>query len=60
MEYTLVSAGDERTLIDKVNEMFEDGWETEGGVAVTTEGTLLQAMIRFDEDEDDYETGQEL
>lgn len=60
MEYTIVSADDEKLLISKVNEMFEDGWESEGGVAISSNGTFYQAMILFDDEGDEFETGQEL
>ncbi len=60
MEYTVVSATDEKTLIEKVNDLFEQGWETEGGVAVSSDGVFLQAMILFDDEGDEFETGQEL
>ena len=60
MEYTIITAGDDKLLIDKVNEMLAEGWETEGGVAVTSEGVFCQAMILFDDEGDEYETGEEL
>jgi hypothetical protein len=60
MEYTIVSSGDEKSLIEKINDMFEDGWETEGGVAISTDGTFYQAMILFDDEGDEFETGEEL
>jgi hypothetical protein len=60
MEYTIVSDSDEKILIEKVNEMFGQGWETEGGVAISPDGVFYQAMILFDEEGDEFETGQEL
>lgn len=60
MEYTLVSDTDKKNFIDKVNDMIANGWETEGGVAITTDGTLYQAMISFEDEDDDLMTGQEL
>ncbi|MBK8550567.1 MAG: DUF1737 domain-containing protein [Ignavibacteria bacterium] len=60
MEYTIVNASDDKALIEKVNEMFEQGWETEGGVAISPEGVLYQAMILFDDEGDEFETGEEL
>ncbi len=62
MEYTLVSAGDEKTLIQKVNDLIISGWETEGGVAIGSDGTLYQAMILFDDfdDENDIAQAEEL
>ena len=60
MEYTIVTANDEKSLIDRVNEMFEQGWETEGGVAISSEGVFCQAMILFDDEGDEFETGEEL
>lgn len=59
MEYTLVSANDEKVFIGKVNDLINQGWETEGGVAITSDGTFYQAMISFDDEDDDL-TGQEL
>ena len=47
-------------LISKVNEMLAEGWETEGGVAISAAGTFYQAMILFDDEGDEFETGQEL
>ena len=60
MEYTIVSADDEKMLISKVNEMLAEGWETDGGVAISAAGTFYQAMILFDDEGDEFETGQEL
>ncbi len=60
MEYKIVGAGDEKSLTDIINEMIEDGWETEGGVAVAPDGNFYQAMLLFDEDGDEFETGEEL
>ncbi len=60
MEYTIVSANDEKLLIDKINNMLEDGWETEGGIAISPEGNFYQAMLLFDEEGDEFETGEEL
>ena len=46
----------------KVNDMIISGWETEGGVAIGSDGTLYQAMILFDEfdDENDIAQAEEL
>jgi hypothetical protein len=41
MEYSLVSAKDEKEFIAKVNQMNENGWETEGRVAITSDGTFI-------------------
>ncbi|MBP9192571.1 MAG: DUF1737 domain-containing protein [Ignavibacteria bacterium] len=60
MEYTIVSAEDEKLLITKVNEMLAEGWETEGGIAVSASGTFYQAMLMFDDEGDEFETGEEL
>ena len=60
MEYTIVSSGDDKSLIDKINEMFEEGWETEGGIAISPDGNFYQAMILFEDDEDEFETGEEI
>ncbi len=60
MEYTFVSANDEKSLIEKINEMIEDGWETEGGIAISPEGNFFQAMLLFDDEGDEFETGEEL
>ncbi|HMQ68710.1 MAG TPA: DUF1737 domain-containing protein [Ignavibacteria bacterium] len=60
MEYTIVSADDEKLLVSKVNQMLGDGWETEGGVAISAGGTFYQAMILFDDEGDEFETGEEL
>ena len=59
MEYTLVSSKDEKEFIDKVNEMITGGWESEGGVAISSDGTFYQAMLLFD-DNDDLMNGEEL
>ena len=60
MEYTIVSANDEKSLVEKINEMIEDGWETEGGIAISPEGNFYQAMLLFDDEGDEFETGEEL
>lgn len=60
MEYSIVSAATDKELIEKVNDMFAQGWETEGGVIVSHDGTFYQAMILFDDEGDEFETGQEL
>lgn len=60
MEYTIVSANDEKLLVEKINNMIEDGWETEGGIAISPEGNFYQAMLLFDEEGDEFETGEEL
>jgi hypothetical protein len=60
MEYTIVSANDGNSLTEKVNDMFEEGWETEGGVAISPDGVFYQAMILFDDEGDEFETGEEL
>lgn len=60
MEYTIVSAEDEKLLIERINDMLEEGWETEGGVAISSDGVFYQAMILFDDDADEFETGEEL
>lgn len=59
MEYTLVSSKDEKEFIGKVNDLIAGGWETEGGVSVSQDGTFYQAMLLFD-DNDDLMTGEEL
>ena len=60
MVYTIVCAKDVKTLIDNINDMIANGWETEGGVAIASDGTYCQAMLLWDEDGDEFETGQEL
>ncbi len=60
MEYTIVSAKDDKSLIEKVNDMIEQGWETEGGVFISSDGTFYQSMILLDDDLDEFETGEEL
>jgi hypothetical protein len=60
MEYTIVSGANDLELIKRVTELFETGWETEGGVTISPEGRFYQAMIRFDDEGDEYSAGQEL
>lgn len=60
MEYSLVSAKDEKEFIAKVNQMIENGWETEGGVSITSDGTFYQSMILFEDDADEFDQGEEL
>ncbi len=60
MEYSIVSAATDKELIEKVNDLFSQGWETEGGVSISPDGTFYQAMIMFDDEGDEFETGQEL
>ncbi len=60
MEYNIVSSNDDKSLVVKINEMIEDGWETEGGVAISSDGNFYQAMLLFDDDGDEFETGEEL
>ncbi len=40
--------------------MLDDGWETEGGIAISPDGNFYQAMILFDDESDEFETGEEL
>ena len=60
MEYTIVTADSNSELVKKVNEMLNQGWETEGGVAISQDGTFHQAMILFDDVSDEYAEGEEL
>lgn len=60
MEYTIVTANDDKSLIAQINEMIEQGWETEGGIAISPEGNFYQAMLMFDDEGDEFETGEEL
>ncbi len=41
-------------LIEQVKETIGKGWEPLGGVGVRTEGNLLQAMVKREEDDDGY------
>lgn len=60
MEYTIVSGRTDLELIKRVKDLIEAGWETEGGIAIGPDGVFYQAMIRFDNEFDEFETGQEL
>lgn len=60
MEYAIVSASTDKELVAKVNDLFSQGWETEGGVSIAPDGRFYQAMILFDDEGDEFETGQEL
>ena len=60
MDYTIVSGNTDEELINMVKELIEAGWETEGGVAIDPKGRFFQAMIRFDDEYDEYDTGKEL
>lgn len=60
MEYTIVTADSNSELVKKVNEMLNQGWETEGGVAISQDGTFHQAMILIDDVSDEYAEGEEL
>ncbi|MEO8447969.1 MAG: DUF1737 domain-containing protein [bacterium] len=60
MEYTIISDKDDKSLVTKINDMLEEGWETEGGVAISADGTFYQAMLLFDDEGDEFETGEEL
>lgn len=60
MEYTIVTADSNSELVKKVNEMLNQGWETEGGVAISQDGIFHQAMILFDDVSDEYAEGEEL
>lgn len=60
MEYTIVTANTNDELIKKVNEMLNQGWETEGGVAISQDGTFHQAMILFEDMNDEFAEGEEL
>lgn len=60
MEYTVVTAKDLKSLIDNINDMINQGWETEGGVTVSPDGTYCQAMLLWDEEGDEFETGEEI
>lgn len=58
MEYTIVSSETEKNLIEKVNDLIQLGWETEGGVAVSSDGTFYQAMVLIDEEGEEDDFGQ--
>ncbi len=60
MEYSIVSAKTDKELIEKVNDMFSQGWETEGGVCIGPGGDFYQAMILFDDEGDEFQDGVEL
>jgi hypothetical protein len=63
MEYNIASSDTIDDLENNVNEMIDDGWEPSGGLTISPDGIYLQAMVRFDEDMDefeDYEEGEEL
>ncbi|MBS1519056.1 MAG: DUF1737 domain-containing protein [Bacteroidetes bacterium] len=60
MEYTILTADTNDELVKKVNEMFNQGWETEGGVAISSDGKFHQAMILFDDISDEFASGEEL
>ncbi|MBK8983124.1 MAG: DUF1737 domain-containing protein [Ignavibacteria bacterium] len=60
MEYTIVTASSNEELVKKVNEMLNQGWETEGGVAISQDGNYHQAMILFEDMTNEFETGEEL
>lgn len=59
MEYIIVSAEDDKSLTEKVNNLFEEGWETEGGIAISPDGSFYQAMILFEDDFDEFEEEDE-
>lgn len=59
MEYIIVSAEDDKLLTEKVNNLFEEGWETEGGIAISPDGSFYQAMILFEDDFDEFEEEDE-
>jgi hypothetical protein len=46
MEYQIVGASVVSYLVDIVRRLVADGWESQGGIAVDSEGTWYQAMIR--------------
>jgi hypothetical protein len=46
MTYKIVGARTGQFLMDAVNALIREGWEPLGGVAVTCEGDLLQALIK--------------
>jgi len=52
MEYKIVSSTDASELERMVNELFDEGWEPYGSLVVNG-GSLVQPMIRFDEEEED-------
>lgn len=58
MEYTIVSSETEKNLIEKVNDLIQLGWEPEGGVAVSSDGTFYQAMVLIDEEGEEDDFGQ--
>ncbi len=60
MEYTIVTASSNDELVKKVNEMLNQGWETEGGVAISQDGNFHQAMILFEDMANEFGTGEEL
>ena len=60
MEYSIVSARTDKELVEKVNDLFAQGWETEGGVSIAPDGVFYQAMILFDDEGDEFQDGVEL
>ena len=60
MEYTIVSAATDKELSAKVNDLISQGWETEGGVAISPDGVFYQSMILFDDMGDEFQTGEEI
>jgi hypothetical protein len=63
MEYTIASSDTIDELENTVNEMLDDGWEPSGGLTISHDGVYLQAMVRYDDELDefeDYEEGEEL
>jgi len=46
MNYTIVIEPQVVDLLEKVNELIEQGWQVSGGVAVTHDAHFCQAMTK--------------
>ncbi len=46
MNYTVVIEQQVSDLIDRVNELVDDGWKVSGGVALTHDAHFCQAMTK--------------
>ena len=59
MEYKIATAQSIPELERIVNDFMTDGWEPEGGAAISPDGIFFQSMVFYemndvDDDDDDY------
>lgn len=49
MQYWIIKCVGHEALVQHVQQLINDGWRPQGGVAVEGTGAFLQAMVRGDD-----------